>query len=461
MPPPEADGSLDFRRILLAKWVLSFETVFVLFLFAGVYKAGVERLPFVKIDITVFFAALTCMLGAFIIVRRGIVLPRAGATLVGLYLVFAALYVFTATFSPGRDYALVKAGAILTFNTCAIAGTALIIGVSRARFLRFCIALITLASVGAVAVLLTYLRSGGSGTVAVFGSEYLGISRLLSLGSAVLLASVLFLARNLPVRAASAALLLLLVTAMFLTGGRGPVIATAFAALLALFARGPGGRKSGRYRVLLLFLLLGTVLWLFYFLSHEPSATVRRFGGLIGGDLGASGQTRVLYYGEALHIWADRLIWGHGIGSWPLLIGIGDQRAYPHNIILEIGVEGGLIAFLAFVAMFARALSYARSRLKQGSDPFTITALMMIACTFVNAFVSGDLADNRVFFAALGAVAVARLVPRPRSGTRVPTDRPVTRLSGRVGSLAQTRSASPGTVGVERTRPGLTRTDGG
>lgn len=118
--------------------------------------------------------------------------------------------------------------------------------------------------------------------------------------------------------------------------------------------------------------------------------------------------TRFALYREALDLWAHSPIWGIGIGEFGIAVTGQDVQEYPHNIILELGVETGLIGVLVFVTMlivaFARpviTLSAQRGLAK------TATRYLLVACCFalLNAMVSGDINDNRMLFTWIALVA--------------------------------------------------------
>lgn len=81
---------------------------------------------------------------------------------------------------------------------------------------------------------------------------------------------------------------------------------------------------------------------------------------------------------------------GQGAGGWSIAVGSGDVARHPHNLFLEVLVEGGLVGLILLVMLLATALrpvSMARLR----TDPFALCSLMLFANAFLNAMVSGDL----------------------------------------------------------------------
>ena len=106
--------------------------------------------------------------------------------------------------------------------------------------------------------------------------------------------------------------------------------------------------------------------------------------------------------------------------AWPEPFGIGWGGAavdllpvglYPHNIVLEVFVEAGWLTGVLFLGIFALGVV----RAWRGAAGWAeLGVLALLAYWTVNALVSGDVNDNRAFFAMLGAalsVVTAAAVP--------------------------------------------------
>ena len=88
-------------------------------------------------------------------------------------------------------------------------------------------------------------------------------------------------------------------------------------------------------------------------------------------------------------------------------MGIGDKREYPHDIFLETVSESGFIGLLLLLGCFWVALhTFGFNELSQ--DRAKLLVLMLLANTFFNALVSGDLNDNRLLFASIGLMAICQ-----------------------------------------------------
>jgi len=115
---------------------------------------------------------------------------------------------------------------------------------------------------------------------------------------------------------------------------------------------------------------------------------------------------RLDYYQSAISLWTKRPVFGHGIGAWPILVGLPDSQAYPHNIILEILVELGVFGLTLFTIVFLFALRQFGSLRTIRNDPWRLLILMLFFHAVVNAMVSGDISDNRLLYGILGLMAL-------------------------------------------------------
>lgn len=197
-----------------------------------------------------------------------------------------------------------------------------------------------------------------------------------------------------------------LITTIFATGSRGPLIAAFPAIAVAVLARGQGLR--GWIRVVALALLGGTAgAWA---LANASIHAADRFRLLLADDHGTSVNEREHLFRESVRL----------IGEHPLGVGWGDFRefftsnsgeilSYSHNAVLETYVEGGWIAGTAFVLLLVGAAHRAYSSARQGRAlGAAVLGLLFYCC--LNAFVSGDLNDNRGMFLMVGLALVLPLI---------------------------------------------------
>ncbi len=389
---------------LLAQ-VFSFETVFVLYLFAGLFK-GDPRLAWVPIDITLLLLLTSVIAGGFVLVQTGLSLNQQTLTQILIGLGFFVWTVGSLMWSDSVVYGPAKAQdmGILVF-WCFMA-TTLIVSQSQIRFFRFVAAIFALSVVFAVTGYLTPANT--SGFVEVYGSNYLGLSFITGSGSVIVF---FFIVRTLSGRTLLPIIPLGLLLGLFSVvqlqaGGRGPLISTAIALLVMLLAvilrreinislnRGIGLLALGLVVVIALVFMPST--------QSEQTQTLRRLNLAIAGENGSSVGDRLSRYTTSIELFGERPIFGYGIGAWPIHALSSDEHAYPHNIFLEIAVEYGAVGLLLFIAfLVVTAYIYLKN---PSAEALLWLGLVILA--FVAAQTSGDLSDNRRLFAFIGLAGV-------------------------------------------------------
>ncbi|MBV8193148.1 MAG: O-antigen ligase family protein [Alphaproteobacteria bacterium] len=103
---------------------------------------------------------------------------------------------------------------------------------------------------------------------------------------------------------------------------------------------------------------------------------------------------------EAYRIWLDRPIFGGGLDSFEYYT-LGLDR-YPHNLVMQMAQEGGIIAALLLFGW----LSYIMVKSWCGRNQYTEIGLSMTALIFGCALFSGDFYDSRLMF-VFGVLSVA------------------------------------------------------
>ncbi len=400
--------------------LLSLETLFVLFLMAGRYKAD-PRFAWVtewtSLDITALMFGASGLAAGMVVLGRRYRLPAAApAVLVSAGALFGYA-MLSLVWTPGVVYAQSKAlhVGVLTAGTLTVC--AAVVASRRYRVARLLLLLVLFCVWLSIESVVSYQAAGNERSVTALGGNYLGLGRMIGAAALVALSYGLFFAPAGIARAVSLGLFAIFCGVLLILGGRMPLLATAAGALvplvITLVLHPHYTRRWARWTYW--FVLVVAVVGLVYlFASPEAPQTLRRMTLLLDGSLGSSAQGRVECYEAAVRLWWERPVLGHGLGSWPVLYLHSDVRAYPHNLVLELLVELGLCGLLLFGILMVAAWRSLGSLRQIAADPLRITILMLLVGALFNAMVSGDLNDNRFLFAVLGLACL------PRRGRKQP-----------------------------------------
>jgi O-antigen ligase len=398
-------------RQLLASLV-SFEALLVLYLFAGIYKED-PRFAWIPVDPTGLFFALSVVVGGFIILLSPI--HKKGLPVVLAMVCLVTWLMFSLLWSPSRVYGPEKVFFLATLALWAVIAGALIIAPDPERTRRLFSLLLLFGLWMGVEVVWIYFEAGGQVTQIHIGeANYLMLGRLCGLGALVALAAWLY-GRGGGAGWLCLALFVILGFVLAIGGGRGPLLATVLPLLIPVAL---GIRLTARkilysrtqLSVLVLLLAMAGGFALYGELTGHRLATFERLERLAEGEFRRSEAVRGNLYAEASEVWSQAPLLGHGAGGWTVATGRPDRIHYPHNVVAELLVEGGMVALILFVVLVATALrgvSFERLR----HDPQAVCAVMLFANGLLNAMLSADLPGNRAMFLTIGVLALLAVRP--------------------------------------------------
>lgn len=411
MNPSERSILLPVRAILGS--LFSFETLLLLYMFAGMYK-GDPRFAWIPVDPTGLFFALSVVVGSFIIVRNPI--PRRALPVIFAMLMFVLWWIVSLTWSPSDTYGPDKVFYLTTLVLWGLTAGALIVGPDPERLRRFFTLLLLLATWVGLESLLLYgadpdrLFYGEGPEERLFGS-YQHIGRVTGLGALVAFTAWLFGRRLRAASLLSLALFTGLAFVVTISGGKGPVLELSAAILLPLAL---GLRITRRkifyksYQVSIIFVVGAMVAGLSAYIAvsdHTPRSLLRLASMIEGGEFRGTAAERATYYERVFDIWPDAPVLGHGAGSWPILEHGREHRDSPHNLFLEVLLETGVVGLILFLALLTVALgpiSLERVR----NDPLAMCAIMLFLHQFLSSMRGGDVSEHRFMFMALGMLTV-------------------------------------------------------
>jgi len=213
--------------------------------------------------------------------------------------------------------------------------------------------------------------------------------------------SILFLARNMPLFKTKFYRLILFIAIglsfvfLFFTGSRGPLVAL-FGAYL--FFKILKTRKKVFYISFLVIVTLATIIFFESRLLY--SVMPEYFRGFIelrytSHKAAGSIYERIQLYKQALvGIFQGNLfeiLFGHGVGDFSDLMYGQDKRLYPHNLLLEIGYEFGLLYLLSFLVINFKIILL---NLKKSIDVNLKWLLIIYYYVLIRSMISGDIASN-------------------------------------------------------------------
>ncbi len=188
---------------------------------------------------------------------------------------------------------------------------------------------------------------------------------------------------------------------IFLTGTRGPLLILPIVFIMISYAY----RRTINFKLVVgLMLLAGAI----YFAGNQiRSATVveKQFSTI---DIKESFNDRVFLSRAAFMEWLESPILGTGTGSSIYDIRSTGGLKYPHNMLLEVLNEFGLIGFLPFVILLYCAFIGWRYCIKTEFENTSIKAeyVLVFSCFiyhFILSFKTGSYAGSQMFYFFLGA----------------------------------------------------------
>ena len=213
----------------------------------------------------------------------------------------------------------------------------------------------------------------------------------------------------------------LAVVALLASGSRGPLVALLATLAVALPLAAHVTRHPLQRRGTVLASIAGLAVGFVYFGWMSASIT-KRFLRLFTGEWGDTEVSRWAVWRQTGELIAESpfgIGWGR-LGDWVRVYNDDVLLRHPHNIVLEIAAEAGwaaalvfsLLAAWALFTLFRRVFNEGSAKTASGDSLVLFAALAYwLGC----AFFSGDVNDNRPFWAMFG-MALTALALRPAGG---------------------------------------------
>lgn len=375
---------------------------------AGLFKATPELQAFLSIDLTLVFALLVFLSGFARLVRSRSSAARllANRWFLGLFLAFCLILIAGLTITPSPNYGLDK-----TLKFIGVAGPAVLLVLlwERRHLGQFLKVLFLFSCVMAFHAIVR--PRNASGFLTAFSSNYLGLARQVGYGALIGFVHLLAEQKNVLGKFLVFSVSMTLTVVVLMSGGRGPVVAfilsmTALSLYECVFSSGPilGILKRTVPAIGLGFLVLVLTSVSPFGLFDTAKA---RFTLLVR-ETGPSALTRISLAKTALSTFSANWLLGTGVGGFSKQSTGFDCREYPHNLLLEVASEMGIVGLVLLSALIVVSLRrFHRAWRSTGITDRSIlrTALALFAFAFFNACVSGDLVDNRMVFVTLALLS--------------------------------------------------------
>lgn len=371
----------------------------LLILFAGSFKAS-PFLAWIPVDLTLLagLIVLAGVVGVFI--AEGLDFRISPWFLVLLVTIIPAWV----PVPIGGAYSTSKLSGMI-LSLLAVAGTLYLVRTARQQQVWVWV-LFSMGIVLGIGLLLAPSLIPGQGGVAMIGSNTIAAARIS--GGASVVAFVFALSFSGARRYLALVAAIVFGSILFASGSRGPFAATVIAVLVVAFFV----RTSGKFDRLILLGAAAVAGFVSFIIGGSGSS---RIAAAVLGQSDLT-ETRSAVWDAAIRTIAANPFQPFGVG-WGNFASVLDSnelldsgaRQYPHNVVLEVWVEGGFVPLIA-ISIFIVLSLWKLSRVAGSSYGGALFATALFALG--NAMVSGDVNDNRLLWMSL---AIAWVID-PRIG---------------------------------------------
>jgi hypothetical protein len=365
--------------------------LFGAFLTAGLYKAT-PAFAVLNVDLTLFLAVLTLLACGWALVQRRMRVPRA---LGWVLLLYGCLVPGVA--AATSSYSMQKVLTVFTLGLLASLAPLFLVRSDRhVGQLYWFISAVGIVMAGLA--LTGHINNAQLGRYTVLDANTTQTGEVI--GVALIWILVLVTARRARV-VLGLGVAAGLGIAMVGTGARGPLV-SAIAAIVVALAFGSGGGRRRSRRLLILAAVIVTLL------VGYRSAPYYSQTRLL--TVGTSGEQRIAAYSASLDAIPSHPL-GIGWGNWADFVGpdVAQGNSYPHDLVLEVFLEGGWIAGIGLLWFLFRV---GRSAFRWSAGPIGQATLALFLFYLIETLLSGDLVDARVFLAICSLILVREVVAR-------------------------------------------------
>lgn len=375
------------------------EILYIIFLFSGILKMFIMyfKLP-APVDFTLLSAGILLFLLAKDFIKYGFTrkINRYALNGLNLLLILFIIIIFSFYYTSSNQYVYVKAIQYITILLSS-AFPFLIYKFSTQQFYKYSVVAITLITVFYVPLFLkanvlfiTHYTLMEHSPLKIIHGGYLTVGYIIGI------ALVILLYKEIYKKEYRILLFIFLFIALLTTGARGPLIFFILILIFYIYSR-----KSIFLKVnLKVFLIIGIFFAIVipylmnkYDFSDLFDRTFNRLTALEVAKKDSAANDRLKRISFVISkVDAKHIIQGYGFASFGMEYTGYDIRTYPHNIILEILFELGLlglIVYLLYIFLIIKKIYYHRDAL----------SIALFVYLFLNSMKSLSLTDSRIMFA--------------------------------------------------------------
>lgn len=379
--------------------------LFILFVFSGLFK-WIKIWP---IDPTVLFGALTIgSLILLLLLQRSHTLYKTEIRYLAFFGFFSLWFYASMLYSTSPSYMYTKA---TNFVLIIISFIIPYVTIQSEKDIKFY--LYSFSSVGLIiSAVLFYLYIVGGNNLYYTYFKLLEYGNPLEVPDYLVLASPIGLSMLISIFFKNNYFKLLGLFSgltLILLSGRGPVIALIVTSLLLIIIQFKFNKKMLRNVILALIIIPFLSSYLYNWKGMERLND--RMEGIGNDDKSLEIRYKLLYSSKDLFL--KNPILGIGLGSFGIVVTGIDQRVSPHNFLLEIIVEQGLIGFILFMLFFIPFIIFVCRKLLFADEPIFYTLVGLFIYELINALKSSSITEHRLFFALIGICIVSYKFLKP------------------------------------------------
>ena len=409
----EPHSELEHKRGIVRD-AFTYEAFIAYYVLSGLIKSVLYNLPF---DLTVLMMGLIVLtiIKDWLYKKNFLKVRNDTALLIFLFFIFYIWIAFTLIYTPSPNYAYEKVLKSLTnivFVLIILKGD-----FDTSKFLKISYILIVILLAWFIPLRFLYI-SGHAPKGYWFTRNIMGLYLHLSMPLGMLLlfyfTSHYTFSNN---RLVNSIFYGIGIVALLLLGARGPILIFALIYFVYLLIHGKLKLIISKKKLIYSILSMLILLLLIFVFSDEVlslfNTSLDRIKLIFNGfgspnkDFGESINGRLVLISQAFKIIFSsfsNFLFGAGIGSFGILTIGKDIRYYPHNFILEIWSELGLIGLIIFLLI----VFFSIRKVRISFNDLNIFPVLYILLNFLK---SGSLADMRILFTILAIYFVATISP--------------------------------------------------